>query len=92
MLLDSAPNRRPARRPVVLSYGGGADSLAALLLAIERAQKPDVVAFVDVSDATATTDANPPGEWSGTYRHIREIVMPLCALHGIAFEWPGTAW
>ena len=22
-----------------------------------------------------------------TYKHIREIVIPLCAAHGIRFEW-----
>lgn len=26
----------------------------------------------DVSDGAA------PGEWPGTYRHLREVVLPLC--------------
>lgn len=33
----------------VLSYGGGLDSFAMLLDAIDRAELPEVVAFVDVS-------------------------------------------
>jgi hypothetical protein len=28
---------------------------------------------------------NDPGEWPGTYDHVREVAMPLCAAHGIEF-------
>lgn len=45
------------RRPQVLSYGGGADSFAVLLDAIERGEPPVAVAFVDVADGTAERDA-----------------------------------
>lgn len=65
----------------VLSYGGGLDSFAMLLDAINRGEKPDVVAFVDVSDPKHLD----PGEWPSTYRHIAEIVMPLCEREGIEF-------
>jgi len=69
----------------VLSYGGGLDSFAMLLLtAIADGAPPEVCVFVDVSDGTA------PGEWPGTYRHMREVVMPLCAAHGIEFVWLDT--
>lgn len=80
--LDLAP-----RRPRVLSYGGGADSFAVLLGAVERGEAPDAVAFVDVSNGSPAADPTDPGEWAGTYRHIREVVMPLCAKLGIRFEW-----
>lgn len=73
--------------PRILSYGGGLDSFAMLLLAIERGDKPDVVAFVDVSDGTAERDGVDPGEWPSTYRHIREVVRPLCRHEGIEFVW-----
>lgn len=71
----------------VLSYGGGADSFAVLLRAIEIGDLPDAVAFVDVSDGSPERDPTDPGEWPGTYKHVREVVMPLCAAHGIRFEW-----
>ncbi len=71
----------------VLSYGGGLDSFAMLLDAIERGEKPDACVFIDVGDGTATRDGEDPGEWLGTYRHMREIVMPLCAREGIEFVW-----
>lgn len=67
--------------PRVLSLGGGLDSFACLVEAIRRGDKPDVVAFVDVADQ----DHQDPGEWPGTYRHIEEIVRPLCALEDIEF-------
>jgi len=82
-------NIRP--RPRVLSYGGGVDSFAALLDSIERGEQPDVCAFVDVSDGDPTKDPTDPGEWPGTYKHIREVVMPLCARLGIRFEWIDSA-
>lgn len=67
----------------VLSYGGGLDSFAMLLDAIERGEPPDVVTFVDVTDPEHID----PGEWPGTYKHISEVVEPLCKLHGIEFVW-----
>lgn len=71
----------------VLSYGGGLDSFAMLLGAIERAELPDVVVFMDVGDGAPERDGEDPAEWPGTYRHIREVVMPLCARHGVEFVW-----
>lgn len=67
----------------VLSYGGGLDSFAMLVDAIERGEHPDVVAFVDVADP----EGKDPGEWPGTYRHIREVVIPLCRRYRIEFVW-----
>jgi hypothetical protein len=67
------------RWPKVLSYGGGLDSFAMLLTAIKRGELPDVVIFMD------TGHPLDPGEWPGTYRHIDEVVRPLCARHGIEF-------
>lgn len=72
--------------PRVLSYGGGLDSFAMLLGAVERGIPLDVVAFCDVTDP----DGQDPGEWPGTYQHIREVVVPFCDAHGIAFEWIDT--
>lgn len=72
--------------PRVLSSGGGLDSFAMLLLAIASGEKPDQVVFVDVADA----EHRDPGEWPGTYRHLREVVAPLCARHGIEFVWLNT--
>lgn len=65
----------------VLSLGGGLDSFAMLVRAIQLGERIDVVVFIDVG---APGD---PGEWAGTYRHIREVVVPLCAAHGIEFVW-----
>lgn len=73
--------------PRVLSYGGGLDSFAMLLGAIQRNDKPDAVCFVDVSDGDRDANGIDPGEWPGTYRHIREVVIPLCSVHGIEFYW-----
>lgn len=70
---------RPAK---VLSYGGGLDSFAMLVDAIQRGDLPDAVVMADVGDA-ASGDL---GEWPSTYRHIDEVVRPLCARHGIRFE------
>lgn len=74
----------------VCSYGGGVDSFTMLLDAIERGAPPDLVAFCDVADGGPTRDPMDPGEWPGTYRHIREIVIPLCARAGVEFEWLDT--
>ena len=70
----------------VLSLGGGLDSFAMLLDAIRRSEIPDLVIFADVGDP----DRLDPGEWPGTYRHIEEVVIPLCEQHGIEFKWLGT--
>ena len=70
------------RTPRVLSYGGGLDSFAMLVDAIQRNDKPDVCAMVDVGDPN---DRTVPGEWPSTYRHVEEIVKPLCAANGIEF-------
>jgi hypothetical protein len=67
----------------VLSYGGGLDSFAMFLGALQRGDKPDVVCFVDVGDS----EGRDPGEWPGTYRHIREVVIPLCDREGVPFTW-----
>ena len=74
----------------VLSYGGGLDSFAMLLDAIERGDKPDLAVFCDVSDGKPEHDPEDPGEWSGTYRHIREVVIPLCRKENIEFVWLDT--
>jgi hypothetical protein len=71
----------------ILSYGGGLDSFALLLAAQERASLPDVAVFVDVGDGSARADGSDPAEWPGTYRHMREVVMPLCASLGVPFVW-----
>jgi hypothetical protein len=71
----------------VLSYGAGLDSFAMLVEALRRGDRPDVVAFVDVSNGTIDRDPTEPGEWPGTYRHMREVVIPLCKQAGIEFEW-----
>jgi hypothetical protein len=67
----------------VLSYGGGLDSFAMLLDAIKRGELPHLVVFCDVGDP----NHEKPGEWPGTYQHIREVVIPLCEQHGIEFVW-----
>ncbi len=38
---------------------------------------PDLVVFCDVADGSPSRDPEDPGEWPGTYRHIREVVIPL---------------
>lgn len=68
-------------RPRVLSLGGGLDSFAMLVRSIQLGELPDVVVFLDVG---APGD---PGEWAGTYRHVREVVRPLCVQHNIEFAW-----
>lgn len=71
--------------PVVLSYGGGLDSFAMLVLSIEQGTPPDVAIFCDVSDGVD------PGEWPGTYQHLREVVIPLCDRAGVEFVWLTTS-
>lgn len=64
----------------ILSYGAGLDSFALLLRAIEVDDLPDAVVFCDVAGSERATD---PGEWPGTYRHLTEVVAPLCEAAGI---------
>ncbi len=73
--------------PKILSYGGGLDSFAMLLDAQARGELPDLCVFADVGDGDAARDGEDPGEWPGTYRHIREVVAPLCASLGVEFVW-----
>jgi len=63
----------------VLSCGGGLDSFAMLLGALARGIKLDVVVFID------TGAPGDPGEWPGTYRHLDEVVRPLCEREGIEY-------
>jgi len=72
--------------PRVLSYGGGLDSFAMLLEAIRRNDRPDVAVFCDVADPAH----GDPGEWPSTYRHLCQVVLPLCAREGIEFIWLDT--
>lgn len=67
----------------VISYGGGLDSFAMLVRAIELKVHVDAVAFCDVGDP----DHIDPAEWPGTYRHIREVAEPMCRDAGIPFVW-----
>lgn len=71
------------RRVRVLSYGGGLDSFAMLVDAIARGELPDLCVFADVGDP----EREDPGEWPETYRHVREVAMPLAQAHGIEFVW-----
>lgn len=75
------------RKPVtVLSLGGGLDSFAMLLDAIDRGELPDLVIFADVGDPQRLD----PGEWPSTYDHIELVVQPLCDELGIEFVWLDT--
>lgn len=67
--------------PKVLSYGGGLDSFAMLVDAIQRGELPDQVVFINVGDPAGED----PGEWPSTYKHMREVAVPLCTQHGIEF-------
>lgn len=69
----------------ILSYGGGADSFAMLLDALDRGERPNAAVFADVGSGKGDD-----GEWPDTYRHIREHAMPICAREGIAFHWITT--
>jgi hypothetical protein len=76
----------------ILSYGGGLDSWTNLLLSIDgRFERPDLLIFADVSDGCPESGPTSPGEWPSTYRHIREVTMPLCEREGIEFKWLTTA-
>jgi hypothetical protein len=68
-----------ARQPRVISCGGGLDSFAMLLGAIEGSYEVDALVFID------TGHPDDPGEWPGTYKHLDEVVRPLCEQHGIEY-------
>lgn len=67
----------------VIAYGGGLDSYEVLLGCLEAGEHLDAVCFVDVADP----DHEDPGEWPSTYRHLREVVRPLCERHDVPFVW-----
>lgn len=69
----------------ILSLGGGVDSFAMFLDAIDRNELPDLVIFADVGSPKGDD-----GEWPSTYRHVREVVMPICEEQGIEFKWLTT--
>lgn len=69
--------------PRILSYGAGLDSFRMLVEAVQRNYRLDGLVFIDVTDS----DEEDPGEWPATYEHIRSVVLPLCAAHGIPFHW-----
>lgn len=71
----------------ILSSGGGLDSFAMLLGALDRGERPDAVVFADVGSCG---EEGRDGEWPSTYRHLREVVIPLCARESIPFTWLGT--
>ena len=89
--------RRPAAPPReawegkprirVASLGGGVDSFAMVIAQVAAGERPELAIFADVSDPEHTD----PGEWPGTYQHLREVVMPFCAREGIEFVWLDTA-
>jgi hypothetical protein len=79
------------RHPTVLSYGGGLDSFSMLVWAIANNIRIDLVVFADVADWSPERDGQDPGEWPATYRHIRDVAIPLCERHGIEFKWLTTA-
>jgi hypothetical protein len=66
----------------VLSYGGGLDSFAMLLGAIERGELPNYAVFADTGSPNGRD-----GEWPGTYLHMRDYAIPLCQKYGIEFVW-----
>lgn len=80
------PTYAPRRRRKVLSYGGGIDSFAMLVDAVQRGEKPDLVVFADVTDR----NREDPGEWPETYSHIERVAIPYCNQHGIPFVWLHT--
>lgn len=79
-----APRARVRRK--VLSYGGGLDSFAMLVDAVQRGEFPDLVIFADVADPERLD----PGEWPATYSHMERVAVPYCQRHGIPFKWLGT--
>jgi hypothetical protein len=70
----------------ILSYGGGLDSFAMLVNAIERGELPHYCVFADTGSGTMESESK-DGEWPGTYRHMKEVAIPLAEKHGIQFIW-----
>jgi hypothetical protein len=66
----------------LLSYGGGLDSFAMLLDAIQRGELPNYAVFADTGSPSGRD-----GEWPGTYEHMKQYAIPLCHKHGIEFVW-----
>ena len=66
----------------VLSYGGGLDSFAMLLGAIQRGELPKYAVFADTGSPSGRD-----GEWPGTYLHMKDYAIPLCHQYGIEFVW-----
>jgi hypothetical protein len=58
----------------VASLGGGLDSFAMLLAQVDAGEPPALAIFADVADPEHVD----PGEWPGTYQHLREVVAPFC--------------
>jgi len=73
-------------RQVWLSLGGGLDSAAMLLEAIDRGEHFDGVIFADVGDPGRLD----PGEWDSTYRHVRDHIIPIVEAIGAEFVWLDT--
>jgi len=65
--------------PRILSYGAGLDSFAMLVKSVQLGDKPDLCVFVDVGAVGV------PGEWPGTYKHLREVAIPYARRNGIEF-------
>jgi len=74
------------KRTKILSYGGGLNSFAMWLRAVQRGELPDVVIFMDVTDP----EGKWPGEWPGTYQHMRDYMIPMCEKLGVEFVWLDT--
>jgi hypothetical protein len=92
-----APRRRRPKPPPrsawdgkprvrVASMGGGLDSFAMVVAQVDAGEKPELCIFADVADV----EHRDPGEWPGTYQHLREVVIPYCAAHDIDFLWLDT--
>lgn len=77
---------RVRTRRKILSYGGGLDSFAMLIDAVQRGELPDLVIFADVADPERLD----PGEWPETYSHMERVAIPYCERHGIPWKWLGT--
>ena len=88
--LDGGTVTETPKTPVVLSDGGGVNSGAMLIYGVEvLGLKVDQAVFCDVGPVPdpVTGKRKYPGEWDGTYRHLREIVIPFCEKHEIEFVW-----
>lgn len=84
---EAAFSKHEARRKIrILSYGGGVDSFAMLVRAVQRNELPDMVIFADVTDRNRVD----PGEWPATYSHIERVAIPYCEAHNIRFVWLHT--